>query len=386
MFRVITAHTEDPDANGALDDLIIDAQRELGEVAPKAGLLFSAIDLDHGKLLAGIKRTWPSLELIGCTTDGEMSSGLGFSEDSTALILFSSSSVDISAGLGRNLGDNPEEACRQALNQASAKTDKKAALCVAVPESLTSDGQIIVEAMTTVLGDQEIPLFGAAAGDHWRFQGTNQFFGTEVVADSIPILLFSGPLSFSYAVASGRRGIGEPGVVTRSEGPVVQEIDSEPAIEFYRKFMGSNAAPNNFPLALIDKKGQIEALRASPGIVDAESGAITFVASVQQGSQVQVTVADRDAIINGCRASIEDAKARFPKGKSPQAALFFSCAGRRGILGSRAREEAEIASELLGPELPHGGFYGYGEIGPYLAEDRRARFHNETFVSLLLGE
>ncbi|CCQ73618.1 FIST signal transduction protein [Magnetospira sp. QH-2] len=387
MLSVVTAHSEDPDVDGALDDLLDDARRNLGDRQPSAALLLAAFDMDHQKLLSGINQAWPGLTLIGGTTDGEISNALPFAEDSTVLMLFCSELVDITAGLGRNLGKDMVTACHQALDEARAGTEKVPALCITVPESVGLDGQTLVETFTGILGEQDVPLLGATTADQWQFTGSKQFFGAEVVSDSLPILLFSGPLAYSYAVASGWKGIGEPGIVTRSEGPVVYEVDGAPAIEFYRKFLGDHAMPSgSIPLALLDDQGRIEALRAPPGIVDGETGSITFLAHVRQGARVQITVADRDSILDGCRTSTQQAHDRFPNDKQPQAALFFSCAGRRMLLGTRVREEGAIIRDVLGEDLPHGGFYGYGEIAPYTAEDQRARFHNESFIALLLGE
>ncbi|BAZ08285.1 hypothetical protein NIES4071_00900 [Calothrix sp. NIES-4071] len=64
------------------------------DVAPSAGILFAAIDFDHAIILELISREFPRLELIGCTTDGEMSSKIWFQQDSLVLILFCSDTVE----------------------------------------------------------------------------------------------------------------------------------------------------------------------------------------------------------------------------------------------------------------------------------------------------
>ena len=71
-------------------------------------------------------------------------------------------------------------------------------------------------------------------------------------------------------------------------------------------------------------------------------------------------------------------------GASPRAALFFSCAGRHRLLGSRTPEEYALLRARLPDSAPIAGFYAYGEIGP-ISQGQSARFHNETFVTVLLG-
>ena len=385
MFYAVSGHSEDIDTASALDEILEKCEKKLSGQTPKAGLLFAGIDAEHQALLDGINEAWPGIQLIGCTTDGELSSDIGFQEDSVTLFLIGSDSIDITAGIGRQVSQDITGACRQAVEEARSKTQLKPSLCIANPESLTTSGQQIVMSLNKELED-DVPILGATAGDQWRFEGTYQFYCNEVLSDTVPILLFSGPLVYAFGVASGWKPLGEPGQVTRSQLSTVHEIDGAPAIEFYRKFLGSDAKPSGeCPLAILNSNQEIEYLRATPGTFDEETGAITYVADVQEGARVQITVADRDAILTGCRESLEMAMQHYPEGKTPEAAVFFSCAARKLLLGTRTSEEYQIIREKFDLSMPMCGFYGYGEIGPIQSSGANAKFHNETFISLLLG-
>lgn len=385
MFFAVVGHSEDIDADGALEELTGQCRAELGDRTPKAGILFAAIDMDHDLILQGVCDAWPGIELIGCTTDGEMSSQLGFREDSIALLLFGSDSIEITAGIGHEVSKDIAGACGRAVEAAAAKASQAPTLCITLPESLTASGQQIVEALSLGLGG-DVPVFGATSADAYQLTRTYQFCGREVSQDSVPVLLFSGPLVYSMAVESGWEPVGEPGLVTRADGTVVHEIDGRPAIEFYRRFQGPEAVPTpDCPLAILDEHGGVESLRATGGVFDADTGAITYLAEIREGVMVQITVADRSAILAGCTASIEKAFAGYPHGKSPEAALFFSCAARKMLLGTRTNEEFGIIESVIGRDVPVCGFYGYGEIGPRGTDDKVSKFHNETFVSLIMG-
>ncbi len=385
MFFAVVAHTEDIDAEGALEELTQRCEAELGDRTPQAGILLSAIEMDHGLILNGVCDAWPGIDLIGCTTDGEISSELGFREDSIVLILFGSDTIEITAGIGHGVGKDITGACSCAVKMATEKTSQTPTLCIALPESMTASGQQIVEALNQSLGGG-VPVFGASSGDGYQLIQTFQFFGREVSQDSVPVLIFSGPLVYSMAVESGWEPLGEPGLVTRAEGTIVCEVDGRPAIEFYRRFQGPDAVPTpECPLAILDEHGNVESLRATGGIFDADTGAITYLAEIQEGAMVQITVADRSAILAGCTASIEKAFSTYPHGKVPEAALVFSCAARKLLLGTRTGEEIGIIESVIGPDIPVCGFYGYGEIGPRGANDQVAKYHNETFVSLIMG-
>jgi len=385
MLLAVAAHSEEIDAQDVLAELLEQCREDLGGRVPQAGILFCTIDLEHEELVQGIDDAWPGIALIGCTTDGEFSSRLGFRDDSAALMLFVSDTVEITAGLGRDISKDLDAACAQAIAAASAKATKSPALCITLPESLTASGQQIVESLRRNL-DAGIPVLGAAAGDSFKLTGTRQFCGREICSDSVPVLLFCGPLVYSVAVASGWRPMGEPGLVTRSEVSLVHEIDGRPAIEFYRQRLGDQATPGpETPLAILDEAGSVSCLRATLPAFVQDSGAINYLGDVRQGAMVQITVADRGAILEGCKESIAKAFADYPHGKTPAAALLFSCAARKLMLGTHTSEEIGIVESVIGPQIPVCGFYGYGEIGPLDTKDPASKYHNETFVSLILG-
>lgn len=385
MFTAVVGHSEDLDATSAAQEALAHCVATLSGAKPAAALLFAAIDFDHQALLDEISRQLPGIELVGCTTDGEISSLLGFREDSVTLMLFASDTVDITAGLGRGLSKDVAGACRSAIEAARAKTTRPPALCITTPEGLTAEGHSVTATLQDAVG-RTMPIFGALAGDQWRLKSTRQFFGTEVLQDSIPLLLLSGNLHFSYGVATGWHQVGDVGVVTRAEAAVVHEIDGAPAIAFYRKYLGPGANPTaELPLAILNNEDVTEYLRASWGVVDETTGAVTFLAAVPQGARVRLTLADRASILTGCTESLTIAQSNFPDGAEPALALFFSCAARKILLGTRTGEELQQIRDVVGDHLPICGFYGYGEISPNMGDPTGTKYHNESFVSLLIA-
>jgi hypothetical protein len=82
--------------------------------------------------------------------------------------------------------------------------------------------------------------------------------------------------------------------------------------------------------------------------------------------------------------SLEQARTRFPAGSTPQAALLFSCAVRKYVLGSRTAQEFAAAKLALPDAIPMAGLYCLGEIAP-AGDAPGSHFLNETFVTVLLG-
>ena len=87
MFRMAVGHSDDIDLDAALATVFEQCEAALAGAAPKAGLLMAAWEADHRSIVDAVRARYPGIELAGSTTAGEMSSVLGFQEDSIALTL-----------------------------------------------------------------------------------------------------------------------------------------------------------------------------------------------------------------------------------------------------------------------------------------------------------
>jgi hypothetical protein len=392
-MRACVVHSQDVDSVDAVAELIAGATVELGASVPRVAMLFAGIDHDFAVVLEQINAQWPGMALIGCTTDGEMSSNILFAEDSLALVLLTGDNFSAVSGVARSVSTDVAESIRASVTEAverlagTAGTGGTPSLCITMPDGLTVSGSAALNALRAALGDA-VPVFGGTAGDQWRFKGTKQFHGTEVLQDSVPFLLFDEGVVFSCGVDTGWRPIGREGKVTDVDGHIVRAIDGRPATEFYREFLGNVDITQltEYPLAVTADDGRGFYLRA-PGRTDEANGCIHFLGDVPRGARVHITTTNRDQILDATRASFQHALDDFPNasggGDKPALALCISCAGRKQILGSRTQEEARIVNELLAG-VPSAGFYGYGEIAQ-LEKDGISHYHNETFTTLLLG-
>ncbi len=383
MLKLAVGHSNDPETQFAITEVLDQIHRHHLGLSPKAGILFSAIDFDHALILDRVTKAFPEIALIGGTTDGEMSSVLGFEQDSLTLIVFFSDDITITAGIGHRISQDAIAACQAAVQQASLAHTEKIQFCISLPESLTTSGVLILDSLKQALGKQ-VPIFGGLTADQWRSQQTYQFFNNEVCSDAVSILLFSGPILFSHGISSGWQPIGKPGRVTKAEKNRVYEIDGRPALAFYHRYLGALPPSSEYPLALFDADSNRFYMRAPSGIYDSANGNITFFGDVPAQSIVQIAETTHDDILSASRLSTLQALENYP-GQTPAVALFFSCASRRQILGSRTREEYEQAQRCLTHPLPSCGFYTNGEIAP-LQQQGDTYFHNETFITLLLGE
>lgn len=391
MFDAMVAYSDDVDTGDAIDEILKACDEQLDGRVPMAGLLFCGTEYAHNEVLERIHERFPRLQLIGCTTDGEMSSCGGFTEDAITLTLICSDNIRISAGYGAKAGAEPRAAAAAAVEMARKGLGGDPVLAIILPDGLTSSAFRILEGFAAVLGDG-VPVVGgmsadrvAGAKDHYS---TYQFMGDKVLTDAVPVLLFSGPLVHSLGVESGWTPIGEKMTVTRSEANVLYTLDDTPAFELYVHYLGdvmkeSMAGVGSYPLAVYEPGLDHYYLRVAKK-ADPETGAITFLGEIPQGAEVRITQAVRDNVMNGVTRSVASALENY-RGHQPGVAMMFSCTGRKIALGTKAREEIGRVRAGLMTGLPMTGVYTFGEIGP-VSSHTRSRYHNTTFVTLLLGE
>ena len=74
MFQAILGHSTDVDSEDAIQDIIEQCKDQLADEPPQAGILLAAVDFEYSLILDRIQTAFPDIQLIGCTTDGEMSS------------------------------------------------------------------------------------------------------------------------------------------------------------------------------------------------------------------------------------------------------------------------------------------------------------------------
>ena len=380
-------HTEELDGEFAAAEIVEQCGEALGGLTPQAGWLLAAHDLDLEDFLQAINDAYPDIELVGCSTLASMSSASEFAEGSTTLTLFASDVLDFTTGLGRGVAQGVEIAARRAVEEAAAKTPKDPALVVITPTMEGLDPVAITKAMADVLGP-DVPVFGGGAVPDFPMTapwvGAVQFYGNEILTDTLPLLLISGPLKVSIGVAHGWRPVGKDAVVTRASGGTVYEIDGEPALDYYRRYLGVQGEPAGAnPLAILDEQTGRYYLRA-PMSYDPETGSADFLGSVPDGAKVHIAMATTEQILDGTDASLQQAIKGFPEASVPEGALVASCAVRNFLLGTRTRDEIERIRDTVGRDLPVSGFYAFGEIAPLGTADA-SNFHNETCVTVLLG-
>jgi len=389
MLTVAIGHTEDPDTHYAGEALIKQCKVKLQGKMPKAGLIFASPSYDYAMLLKDIRNEYPSIELVGCSSYGEISSDLGISDDSAALILFASDEIFFKGGLTLGIAsEETQENTAQSVAQAWDATSAKPALCCVFADGIHGNVSDVVEGMKKFLGIT-FPISGGNACDDWKFEKVFQFYNDQIATEAASFLVFSEPLKASVAVCHGRQPFYQKkSIVTRSKKNVVYTIDNVPAKDFYTSQLGTDIVieRSTIPYALmIYQKDKNEYLIRNPFRIFEEDGSMAFAGDVPENSSISISKQSNPEItLDAADECIKRALKNFT-GKKIHAALVFSCAVRKEILGTKTHKEIDLIKDQLPAGTPIFGYYTFGEIGNP-ESNKPSYFHNETIVVTLLGE
>lgn len=380
-MKVGVGHSDDVDGEVAIAEAIAQAASAIGEAPARGAMLLLSVDYDAATILAAVRARWPGLPIIGCTTDGELSSASGFAEDSVLLVLFAGHDIEVAAGLAEDLSQDPLGAPARAVAAAGLEG---ATLCLTTPVSNTCDLTAVLRALAAALPDG-CPIVGGTAGDHLEFTLIRELYGDRVLQDALPILLFRGPILTSIGVASGWVPVGREYRVTSSTGHRIHELDGGPAVEIYERHWGALPAWRftEYPLAMYTDDSDTWVLRAVFS-GDKEDGSLVCAADVPVGARVRITEVQRVSILDGARESTTTAIQGW-NGGDPAAVFVVSCAGRKWLLGTRAAEELSAVQESLGEwgDVPIFGFCSFGEM--VRVPGRASQYHNQTCVIAVIG-
>lgn len=383
-FKTIVLHSEDIDTDRALDEILPKAHELLMGEKPMAGIVYMGIDHQHIVIADRISRQWSEMALVGCTTDGEFSSELGYREDSIVLTLILSDSCQAFAGYISNQASTVDDENHRLYRAAEAHFGGKPKLAILFSEALKINGEMVLDSLMKVTQGQ-LPVVGGIAADSVRNEETVQLCGNHASPHISPILFLAGDFDYSWGIESGWEPFGDEGLITRARSNQLFEINGKPALDFYYVTLGDGMKPTNeMPIAVYDENGFFRFLRTSLQNCDLKTGAITYLGNIPETGRVRIAMVSRDGIIQGALSSVRQALSSFPDGKKPALLLAFSCSARRALLGTRTSEEYEEVEKLLDKTTAISGFFTYGEICPNSVRSS-CEFHNETYVAVLLG-
>lgn len=249
------------------------------------------------------------------------------------------------------------------------------------------NGSSLINGLETNL-NSSLSITGGMCGDDARFEKTVASFKENPKEGEVILIGFYGEsLEISFASFGGWIPFGPERIITRSEGNILYEIDGQPALDLYKKYLGekSNELPQAsllYPLNVTPDGKKDPVVRTILNIND-EDQSMILAGDVPVNSRVQLMMASVDGIAQGAQTATNLAMTK--RKNKPELALLVSCIGRKLVMNQRVEEEVEQVREVVGDKVPLAGFYSYGEMAPFNGSTS-CELHNQTMTLTLISE
>jgi hypothetical protein len=343
-------------------------------LAPTLAIVFSSVTHDLKELR--IVFTKYDIEIFGASSSGEITND-EIHEESIVVML-----LDISRDAFRlNIFDGEGKTSYQVGQSTAewAKTVYDNPALMVMTAGLFTDGDQIVNGIIDTM-DRQVPLFGGRSGDDLRLQETFVFSASQAISNGVVALIFErSTIDLKGVAISGWKGIGTPKTITKAKGNIVYEINNEPILEVYNKYLNIGddiQLALEYPLLLIRDDGTF-VTRVVATLNEDKS--MFYGGTMPEGSKVRFSIPPGFEIIDYAIEQISDFHQQIPKS---DAIVLFSCKARHMALGPMVEDEISAVHKLW--EVPMVGFFTYGEIGP--VPQGRCDFHNNTIVPVLINE
>ena len=235
-----------------------------------------------------------------------------------------------------------------------------------------------------------VRVTGGLAGDGERFADAAVFLdGHDPDYGAVAIGFYGDALRIGHGCAGGWEAFGIDRRITRAEGNELLELDGEPALDVYRRYLGPQAhdLPASgllFPLAIWPQDATGEPLvRTIRGIDDAR-GSLKFAGDMPVGCRARLMKAQPGSLVSSAGQAVATALSGM-EGHAAQLALLVSCECRKIVMKQEVLQELQLARQSLGPTAAIAGFFSYGELAP-LGEGTPCALHNQTLTFTTLAE
>jgi hypothetical protein len=341
-----------------------------------------------------LRRNFPRAHLLGCSTGGQINNDdVNDDEIVAAAISFDATSVRLCQ---QDISDPSQSgACGEAIGRALMADDLASVFVLS--DGLNVNGSALVDGIGKIVG-ANVPLTGGLAGDGAEFKETLVGADCAPRAHTVAGLGFYGSaVRVGHGSAGGWDLFGPRRQVTKSIGNVLFELDGEPALDLYERYLGpeeSKGLPSSallFPIQVYDMQAPDSAVVRTVLSIDREARSMTFAGDVPQGWTAQLMRGNLDRLAAGAADAARQAhaglsvQAKDGEASGERLSILVSCIGRRLLMGQRTIEEVEAAGAELGRDSLRLGFYSYGEIAPH-AKSGQCELHNQTMTVTILAE
>jgi small ligand-binding sensory domain FIST len=374
----------DPQADTAAAQAVADIKQKLGNCQPDVAFLFVSPQhrLNYERIRESVLKDLQPRHLLGCSGGGII--GDGREAEQTA-------AISLTAALLPNVeikGFRLEDGTLPDLDKGPSQwEDATGVAAKSHPHFvLLADPYSMLRADELLQGlDFAYPHSAKIGGMASAANGPGQnvlFLDDQVYKSGAICLAFSGELCVDPLVAQGCRPIGKVMRISKSHRNILIELDKRKALEVLSEIHAQSNETDqqlirtSLFLGVVTDPFKQEEPNAGDFLVrrligmDVDRGALAIAAMLREGQTVQFHLFDAQAasdelseILRGYSREHLNAAKGESLPPPPRGALLFSCLGRGMQLYGRPDHDTGEFKAQIG-EVPLGGFFCNGEIGP----------------------
>ncbi len=231
----------------------------------------------------------------------------------------------------------------------------------------------------------EIRVSGGITADANRFSKSLVGLNDTINDHSLVSIAFYGEaLDVKTNYSGGWIPFGPSRQVTKSEANVLYEIDGQPALDLYKKYLGeehTSKLPESalyFPLQ-VDRDGKSDPIARTVLSIDEDAKCMHFAGDIPQDVPVRLMRTTLEEIILAAGSTLDT----HPT-EDVEVTMLVSCIGRRLMLEQRTEEEIEEVREVVPEDSFIFGYYSYGEIS--MNTLHKGEIYNQTMTITTFSE
>jgi hypothetical protein len=335
-----------------------------------------------------LRAMFPKAQILGCSSGGQIAH-TDVSDDEIAGVAMRFAATEIRLVCEQVDHQDQSRACGERLSRKLMRDDLAGIFVLS--DGLRVNGGNLVAGITATVG-HHIPVTGGLAGDGAEFNETLVSANCEPRTHLVGAIGFYGDaIRIRHGSAGGWDRFGPRRRVTRARGNVVLELDGQPALDLYERYLdqeevqGLPGTALRFPLQIQDPDRPDHEIIRTVLAIDREQRSLTFAGDVPEGWMARLMRGNFDQLAAGAADAARQARQRESvRSGDDEVSLIVSCVGRRLLMGQNIIDELEAMDDELGGG-PRVGFYSYGEISPHPASGVCV-LHNQIMAVTAISE
>ena len=386
MFEIKTAQSKAGTAAGIWQDL----QDQLGEQHFQFGLVMghhSRVSMLCELPLARYSEQWlGGSSCLGVITE----QGVFLQQDSVAVLMIRDEDGHYGSGSAVIEGSDIAKATKLALTKALQQAGRP----YQVPELVwcmqpPGTEEAVLLQIEQILG-KKVPVYGGSSADDDVSGQWLQYDGQAIHQGAVVIAVFYPSVAISHFFHSGYIPTEHKGIVTKAEGRLLREIDHQPAVEVYSRWLNRRINSHYMqettlsPLGSVIKQDQLDLplyMLSLPTDFHPD-GSIELFAEVQLGQELCLMTSEVPRLLSRTGTMCECARSALPQQRVSGGIVIFCGACLLSIKDQMPLVHDNVSAALDG--APFLIAFTFGEQG--YAVDHRNRHGNLMYATVLFGE